>query len=131
MEEEIAELHPFVPAWTIVTDGAIRKLRNTYIFDDEKAVELFFRCLENFSKKEKHHPETHRQGKNVTVEWWTHALNDLHPNDFIMAAKTDGAFTLAVVGAEGDMFTDEPLPMLGDLPRFREIAARRLWKKGA
>jgi 4a-hydroxytetrahydrobiopterin dehydratase len=25
----------------------------------------------------------------VRVSWWTHAINGLHRNDFVMAAKTD------------------------------------------
>ena len=25
----------------------------------------------------------------LIVWWWTHAINGLHQNDFIMAAKTD------------------------------------------
>ncbi|TFI50819.1 hypothetical protein BLD44_029540 [Mastigocladus laminosus UU774] len=29
----------------------------------------------------------------VTVTWWTHAIQGLHRNDFIMAAKTDAITT--------------------------------------
>jgi 4a-hydroxytetrahydrobiopterin dehydratase len=29
------------------------------------------------------------------VQWWTHLINGLHKNDFIMAAKTDEIFNAA------------------------------------
>jgi 4a-hydroxytetrahydrobiopterin dehydratase len=28
----------------------------------------------------------------VTVEWWTHNINGLHKNDFIMVAKASEAY---------------------------------------
>jgi len=28
----------------------------------------------------------------VTVTWWTHKINGLHRDDFIMAAKTNALF---------------------------------------
>jgi 4a-hydroxytetrahydrobiopterin dehydratase len=31
----------------------------------------------------------------VTVTWWTHKIKGLHRNDFIMAAKTDKAYSTA------------------------------------
>lgn len=126
-DQEIAELHPFVPAWQIVAEEGIRKLRNTFLFDEEKAAELFLRYLEELSGKENHHPNVESERGRVTVSWWTHSLRDLHPNDFIMAGKTEGAYSLATVGAKGDMFTDEPLPALADVPRFWHIHGR--WGK--
>ncbi|HHQ4613834.1 4a-hydroxytetrahydrobiopterin dehydratase [Aeromonas veronii] len=32
---------------------------------------------------------THRVSDMVTVSWWTHKIDGLHRNDFIMAARTD------------------------------------------
>lgn len=48
------------------------------------------------------------------------------PNDFIIAAKADGAYTLRLVGSEGEMRKDESLPHLEDIPRFRNIIHRRV-----
>jgi hypothetical protein len=31
--------------------------------------------------------------RETTVEWWTHAINNLHRNDFIMATKTDDIYS--------------------------------------
>ena len=38
-----------------------------------------------------HHPGLLTEWGKVTVTWWTHKINGLHKNDFIMAAKTDTA----------------------------------------
>jgi 4a-hydroxytetrahydrobiopterin dehydratase len=36
-----------------------------------------------------HHPAITTEYGKATVAWWTHAIHNLHRNDFIMAAKTD------------------------------------------
>lgn len=124
-EEEIAELHPHVPAWEIVREEGVRKLRNTFVFEEQYHLRDFVRRLASLAEKENHHPHVAVKDQTVAVTWWTHDLQDLHPNDFIMAGKTDGIFTQAVVGQEGDMFTNEPLPTLAEVPRFSQTFSRR------
>jgi 4a-hydroxytetrahydrobiopterin dehydratase len=41
------------------------------------------------AETEGHHPSLLTEWGKVTVTWWTHKINGLHRNDFIMAAKTD------------------------------------------
>ena len=41
------------------------------------------------SEKDGHHPQLIVDWGKTTVIWWTHKINGLHKNDFIMAAKTD------------------------------------------
>jgi 4a-hydroxytetrahydrobiopterin dehydratase len=41
------------------------------------------------AEAEDHHPEILMKWGKVRVTWWTHAVNGLHLNDFICAAKTD------------------------------------------
>lgn len=43
------------------------------------------------AEAENHHPQLNINWGELTVCWWTHSLNGLHPNDFIMAAATDAA----------------------------------------
>lgn len=102
-----------------------RKLRNTFSFANQEERREFLRRFELIAQKEGQHPELMSHDKSVTITTWTPQINGLHPNDFIMAAKADGVYTLVLVGAEGDMSTEEPLPRLGDLPRFRRLLARR------
>lgn len=126
-DDEVAQLHAFIPSWEIKAEGGGRKLRHTFAFDEEETARRFVGLLGEVVRKEDadHSPELEIQGARVNVAWWTTPIHDLHPNDFIMAGKTDGAYTLAVVGAKGDMFTDEPLPTLADLPRFGKTFAGR------
>lgn len=41
------------------------------------------------AEDENHHPAILTEWGKVTVLWWSHKINGLHVNDFIMAAKTD------------------------------------------
>ncbi|WFC95270.1 hypothetical protein MBRA1_001917 [Malassezia brasiliensis] len=38
---------------------------------------------------EGHHPAILLEWGSVAVYWWSHSLNGLHQNDFVMAARTD------------------------------------------
>lgn len=41
------------------------------------------------AEAENHHPAVLLEYGKVTVDWWTHKINGLHKNDFVMAARTD------------------------------------------
>ena len=41
------------------------------------------------AEREGHHPEMTVAWGSVTVAWWTHKIDGLHENDFILAAKID------------------------------------------
>jgi 4a-hydroxytetrahydrobiopterin dehydratase len=43
----------------------------------------------DLAEQEGHHPVMHVQYGMVVIELWTHAINGLSENDFIMAAKID------------------------------------------
>jgi 4a-hydroxytetrahydrobiopterin dehydratase len=47
------------------------------------------------AEKQNHHPEILLGWGKVTVGWNTHAIKDLHRNDFIMAAQTSALYTPA------------------------------------
>ncbi|WFC99275.1 hypothetical protein MYAM1_002019 [Malassezia yamatoensis] len=44
---------------------------------------------------EGHHPAILLEWGSVAVYWWSHSLNGLHQNDFIMAAKTENIAQLS------------------------------------
>ncbi len=48
--------------------------------------------LAELAEQVQHHPQITLEWGKVTVTWWTHTLNGLHLNDFIMAAQTDSLF---------------------------------------
>ncbi|VEP17068.1 Putative pterin-4-alpha-carbinolamine dehydratase (fragment) [Hyella patelloides LEGE 07179] len=49
----------------------------------------FTQAVGDIAEQEGHHPLLTTEWGKVTVAWWTHTINGLHQNDFIMAAKTD------------------------------------------
>jgi 4a-hydroxytetrahydrobiopterin dehydratase len=40
-----------------------------------------------------HHPALLIQYGSVTVNWWSHSIGGLHLNDFVLAAKTNKAYS--------------------------------------
>lgn len=50
----------------------------------------FFQHVTQLAEDEGHHPDLHLVGyRNVTIDIWTHAIDGLSLNDFILAAKID------------------------------------------
>jgi len=122
---EVAALHPFVPVWQIVVEKGVRKLQQAFVFDDEKDAEKFVARLEKLAEMENHHPVIEWKGRAVKVAWWTHVLGDIHPNDFIMASKTEGAYTSTLVGAHTATLDDVELPRLHEVSRFADAVGWR------
>ncbi|MEM9482337.1 MAG: 4a-hydroxytetrahydrobiopterin dehydratase [Cyanobacteria bacterium P01_F01_bin.116] len=88
---EIAELKPQIPDWDIVDIEGVSQLQRAYNFSNFKTALAFTNKVGELAEAEQHHPALLTEWGKVTVTWWTHALNGLHQNDFIMAAKTDEA----------------------------------------
>lgn len=90
-EAEVAELKPQIPAWDIISASNIPQLQRVYNFSNFQTALEFTNKVGALAEAEQHHPALLTEWGKVTVTWWTHALNGLHRNDFIMAAKTDDA----------------------------------------
>jgi len=88
-QDEIKELCHDVPAWDCILDNGASHLRHEYKFANYEEALLFINKVSELAQQHEHHPKMIIEWKKVTVEWWTTALNGLHRNDFIMAAKTD------------------------------------------
>lgn len=103
-DEEIEQLKPLIPHWSIVEESGEARLQRTYYFPDFKTALYFTQLVGLEAEKEGHHPALLTEWGEVTVTWWTHAIKGLHRNDFIMASKTDQ------IAAEGtvQLTTDSP-----------------------
>lgn len=64
-------------------------LHRTYKFKDFVSAQSFANQLGSLAEEEGHHPAIMVEWGRVTVWWWSHAINGLHHNDFVMAAKTE------------------------------------------
>lgn len=88
-EAEINEYKQQIPDWDIITEKGELHLQRVYQFPDFKTALAFTNRVGEIAESEGHHPSLLTEWGKVTVTWWTHAINGLHHNDFIMAAKSD------------------------------------------
>lgn len=86
---DVAELKPQIPDWMLYEVGRIPRLERMFRFPDFKTALAFTVRVGQLAEAEGHHPMLVTEWGRVTVMWWTHAINGLHRNDFVMAAKTD------------------------------------------
>lgn len=87
--DELAELIREIPDWTPAVINEVMQLERAYKFKNFKLALAFTNRVGELAEAEGHHPEIVTEWGKVTVRWWTHAINGLHRNDFICAAKTD------------------------------------------
>ncbi len=91
-DQEIAELHPQVSDWQIVERDGVKRLVRVYEFKNFVEALAFTNQVGDLAEEQDHHPALLTEWGKVTVTWWTHAVDGLHRNDFIMAAKTDALY---------------------------------------
>ncbi len=87
-EDEIKEIKKEVPEWDVVQVDGVDHLKRTFKFDDFAEALDFTNQVGEAAEEEGHHPVIELTWGRATVEWWTHNIEGLHQNDFIMAAKT-------------------------------------------
>ncbi len=88
-DQEIGEYQAKLPDWEIYTRDGEPRLEKVFQFKDFNLAMDFTNRVANISNQEDHHPAILTEWGRVTVTWWTHRIQGLHLNDFIMAAKTD------------------------------------------
>jgi 4a-hydroxytetrahydrobiopterin dehydratase len=77
-----------LPAWKVTADG--KRIRRDWRVKDFVTALDFFNRVGRLAEDEGHHPDLHLVGyRNVAIELWTHAIDGLSENDFILAAKID------------------------------------------
>jgi len=74
-----------LPDWQQKSPG----IEKTFVFHSYLSGLEFSQQLALLAESVDHHPLITLAWRKVTVAWWTHTINGLHKNDFIMAAKTD------------------------------------------
>jgi 4a-hydroxytetrahydrobiopterin dehydratase len=91
-DEEITELKPKIPEWSLIERDGIPRLERIYRFRDFVQALDFTNKVGALAEEEGHHPAILTEYGRATVSWWTHKIKYLHRNDFIMAAKTDQVY---------------------------------------
>ncbi|WP_371186255.1 4a-hydroxytetrahydrobiopterin dehydratase [Thalassotalea maritima] len=88
-EQELAELIREIPDWSAPVRDGVMMLEREFKFKNFKQALAFSNKVAELAEAEFHHPAILTEWGKVTITWWTHAINGLHRNDFICAAKTD------------------------------------------
>tara|TARA_B100001540_G_scaffold307823_1_gene321620 strand:+ start:470 stop:805 length:336 start_codon:yes stop_codon:yes gene_type:complete len=66
-----------------------KELRKEYMFKTYKEAIIFVNNIAELAEDEGHHPFIHINYKKVLIILFTHKINGLHENDFILASKCD------------------------------------------
>jgi 4a-hydroxytetrahydrobiopterin dehydratase len=86
-QDEINDLKQHLkPDWQMSEE---MKLVKEYLFVNFKHTMDFVDKVAALAEEEGHHPVMHVYYGRVVIELWTHAINGLSENDFIMAYKID------------------------------------------
>jgi len=86
-EEESQALLQELAGWHIVQEAGIPRLEKTFPFSNFVDAMAFAQQITDLAEAENHHPLLCIEWGKVTVQWWTHTINNLHKNDFILAAR--------------------------------------------
>ena len=88
-ESDEAALLAEIPEWQLIDVDGVKHLKRVIkVKGWMPAVDLTNR-IAALAEETDHHPAILTEWGRVTVEWWTHAIQGLHRNDFVMAAKVD------------------------------------------
>ena len=74
--------------WVLEQD---KFLTRQFSFRDFVAAMKFVNRVADIAEAEGHHPDIHVSYNKVRLDLWTHAINGLSENDFILAAKIEQA----------------------------------------
>ncbi|APZ93113.1 4a-hydroxytetrahydrobiopterin dehydratase [Fuerstiella marisgermanici] len=86
--EEAARQNQEVDGWKILSEPD--RITKSWTVKNFVAGMEFFKHVTELAEAEGHHPDLHLVGyRNVTIDIWTHAIDGLSLNDFILAAKID------------------------------------------
>lgn len=78
-----------LPEWRVVPVDGVDRLEKSFQFKDFREALTFAKMVGELAEAVNHHPELRVEWGKTTVIWWTHTIQGLHRNDFVLAAKTD------------------------------------------
>ena len=84
---EAEELRRDTPEWTLARDA--KRLVRRFEFADFRSAIDFVNRVADVAEEQGHHPDIAIHWNVVELVLWTHKIDGLHENDFILAAKID------------------------------------------
>ena len=85
---EINSFMTEVKGWELIQESNIEKLKRVFKTHDFNQSMDLANAIARLAEQDNHHPQIMVEYSSLTVLWWTHKIEGLHQNDFIMAAKT-------------------------------------------
>lgn len=82
-DNQAKELLKKVPNW----DFKGKKIERSFDFTDFKEAMQFVNKVADVAEEQGHHPDIYVHYNKVNLELWTHSMDGLSENDFVMAAK--------------------------------------------
>ena len=86
---EISKLLSEVPQYALEEVDGVHRIFKIYTFKNYNQALAFTNKIALLSEKENHHPQIILEWGKVRLTWWTHAIDGLDTNDFIMALKSE------------------------------------------
>ncbi len=85
--EKVGEYLPLLKnQWSVLEN---KKILHEFTFETFTSAITFVNKVAAIAETEGHHPDIHIHYNKVVIELWTHAINGLSENDFIVAAKIE------------------------------------------
>lgn len=88
-DQEQGDLAPQIADWHIVINSGVAQLCRVYQVGDFVQAMAFANQISVIAEEGDHHPALLVEWGRIKVSWWSHSIEGLHLNDFVMAAKTD------------------------------------------
>lgn len=85
--EDMQDYLDEVSGWILSTDA--KKISKEFKFRDFIGAINFVERVADVAEMEGHHPDIHIHYNKVILELWTHSIDGLSENDFILASKID------------------------------------------
>ena len=78
-----------IPGWSLENRNGILQLERTFKCSNFLQALSIANQIGDIAESNDHHPALVVEWGKIKVTWWSHSINGLHHNDFVMAAKTD------------------------------------------
>jgi 4a-hydroxytetrahydrobiopterin dehydratase len=91
IEQEEDKYLAEIPGWDLSREGTHKLLKEYKMLHFKDSIS-FTNQIADIAESEGHHPNICINFNYVNIELYTHAINGLSENDFILAAKIDGVY---------------------------------------
>lgn len=87
---EAEEFLAQTPGWQLLSNST--RLERRFEFKNFKEALAFVNQIAELAEQEQHHPDINFGWGYASILLYTHKIDGLHENDFIMAAKINGLY---------------------------------------